>query len=208
METVVPFRDGELPIKQKRVKKWMVLRSFNKNNSIFKNWKEDTPNFLKESFYTDISYSKVQKFAKDPEVYDEVWEVLLKHTSKIKDMFTYGIGTSSYPSISWLDFCNMCTSWKIIDKNLTMTTVDRVFIVTNVELEEQEDNPDRDLCRYEFYEIIARLAKEKYHTSKIWDTVAEAIDRFVSEVYSVYKSKMWSWQKMVRDNDKLWIISR
>ena len=48
-----------------------------------------------------------------------------------------------------------------------MTTIDRVFIVTNVELEEQEDNPDRDLCRYEFYEIVARLAKEKYHTPKI-----------------------------------------
>ena len=72
METVVPFRDGDLPIKQKRVKKCMVLRTFHKNNSVFKNWKEDTQKSLKESFYADISYSKVQKFAKEPEVYDEV----------------------------------------------------------------------------------------------------------------------------------------
>lgn len=61
----------------------------------------------------------------------------------------------------------MCKDWKIIDKNLSMKTVDRVFIVTNVELVDQEDNPDRDLCRYEFYEILARLAHEKYYTSKI-----------------------------------------
>ena len=204
METVVPFRDGELPIKEKRVKKCMILRTFNKNKSVFKNWKEDTPNFLKESFFTDISYSKVQKFTKEPEIYDEVWEVLLKHTSQIKEMFTYGIGISSYPSISWLDFCNMCKDWEIVDKNLTMTTIDRVFIITNVEEVEQEDNPDRDLWRYEFYEIVARLAKEKYHSTKICDSIAEAIDRFVSEIYEVYKPMIWSWQQW--REEQLWTI--
>ena len=46
-----------------------------------------------------------------------------------------------------------------------MQTIDRVFIATNVELIEQEDNPDRDLCRFEFYEIIVRMGGAKYKDS-------------------------------------------
>lgn len=45
-----------------------------------------------------------------------------------------------------------------------MQTIDRVFIMVNVELlgQENDDNPDRDLCRYEFYEIIVRMAGAKF----------------------------------------------
>ncbi len=39
-----------------------------------------------------------------------------------------------------------------------ISTIDRLFIATNVELEEIEENPDRALCRYEFFEILVRLA--------------------------------------------------
>jgi len=46
-----------------------------------------------------------------------------------------------------------------------MQTVDRLFIATNVELVELEDNPDRDLCRFEFFEIIVRLGAAKYKDS-------------------------------------------
>jgi len=47
-----------------------------------------------------------------------------------------------------------------------------------VELVEQEDNPDRDLCRFEFYEILARLGAAKFKDSgqvKTWDEAAERI---------------------------------
>ena len=51
-----------------------------------------------------------------------------------------------------------------------MQTIDRVFIATNVELIEQEDNPDRDLCRFEFFEIIVRMGGAKYKDSNQCDT--------------------------------------
>jgi hypothetical protein len=59
-----------------------------------------------------------------------------------------------------------------------MTTIDRVFIATNVELVEQEDNPDRDLCRFEFFEIICRIGAAKYKDSghvSTWDAAVKAI---------------------------------
>ena len=49
-----------------------------------------------------------------------------------------------------------------MDKNVTINTIDMAFIATNVELVQDDDNPDRDLNRYEFFEIILRLANEKY----------------------------------------------
>jgi len=49
-----------------------------------------------------------------------------------------------------------------MDKNLTLATIDRLFIAVNVELVQVEDNPDRELCRYEFYEILVRMAQAKF----------------------------------------------
>jgi len=43
-----------------------------------------------------------------------------------------------------------------------MQTIDRIFIAVNVDMEQLEDNPDRDLCRYEFYEIIVRMGGAKF----------------------------------------------
>ncbi|CAI2364707.1 unnamed protein product [Moneuplotes crassus] len=198
---VVPFRDSEHKVKEKRVKKRMVLHKFIKKNSVFRAWKEDNQDRLSRAFELDMHHSKIAKFTGTKDVYEEVTDVLYKHTRKIKDLFTYGIGNSSFPSISWLDFCDMCKTWKIVDKNLKFSTIDRVFIVTNFEEVEQEDNPDRDLCRYEFYEIIARLAREKYYNTKIYSSLAEATERFLEDIFDRC-DHYWSWQKW--REEKLW----
>ena len=62
-----------------------------------------------------------------------------------------------------------------------MPDIDRIFIATNVELEDQEGNDDRSLCRFEFYEIITRMAKQKYLEKKIAATMPEALERILVE---------------------------
>lgn len=62
-----------------------------------------------------------------------------------------------------------------------MSTIDRIFIATNVEMVELADNPDRDLCRYEFYEIIVRIADEKYKKSHICDNLPDAVEMLITE---------------------------
>jgi hypothetical protein len=47
-----------------------------------------------------------------------------------------------------------------------MATVDRAFIAVNFEEDEIGDNPNRSLCRYEFMEILVRIADSKYRTNK------------------------------------------
>lgn len=53
--------------------------------------------------------------------------------------------------------------------------MDRLFITTNVTMEKMEDNPERELTRYEFYEILVRLAAAKYKDPNITETYAEAL---------------------------------
>ena len=144
---------------------------------MFKDWTDDSEQVLKRFCMKDVEYSKIGRFVKDYFEYTRLTDVLKEYAAAIKDIFTYCIAFSTFPSISWIDFTNLCSMWKIPDsKTCTMQTIDRIFIVTNVELmgQEQEDNPDRDLCRYEFFEIIVRMGGAKFKDSKEVDTWDEA----------------------------------
>ena len=59
---------------------------------------------------------------------------------------------------------------------MTSQDIDRVFIATNFEEEDLEENDDKSLCRFEFSEIIARMAKTKYFEKKAFGTVHESCE--------------------------------
>lgn len=63
-----------------------------------------------------------------------------------------------------------------------MADIDRIFIATNFEEEQQEGNEDRSLCRFEFYEILVRMAREKYHDKKILPTIAASCEALIKEI--------------------------
>jgi hypothetical protein len=86
-----------------------------------------------------------------------------------------------YPVIGWLDYVNACDIWKIIDKNLTSQDVDRTFIAVNFEEVDLDNNDDKSLCRYEFLEITARLAKIKYFDKGICASIAESTEKLIVE---------------------------
>lgn len=100
---------------------------------------------------------------------------------KLKDIFITLASRSCFPTISWIDFTNFCDFCKILDKNVGLATIDRNFIATNVELEAVDDNPDNSLCRYEFYEILVRLANAKFKEPGITATHSEALQRLLEE---------------------------
>ena len=92
------------------------------------------------------------------------------------------IGMSdSYPSVDWIAFGNYADQWKIIDKDLSHSDIDRIFIATNFEEEQLSDNDDRNLCRYEFFEILVRIAKTKYLERNICNTHWEATEKLILE---------------------------
>ena len=85
-----------------------------------------------------------------------------------------------------------------------MAAIDRLFIVTNFEIVENADNPDRALCRYELFEILVRIANVKYRESGQASTYAEAFEKLLSwNIFNKYDMPC-SWQGF-RENE-LWTL--
>ena len=116
----------------------------------------------------DWKYSKIYKFVKDPEEQENVKKVLLVNYAIIFEQYLFAQGSSNYPSVSMLDFTKLCKLWNVINKrDLSTTDIDRLFFAVNFEevggeQGDLDDNPDTELCRYEFYEIVVRMARLKY----------------------------------------------
>ena len=87
-------------------------------------------------------------------------------------MFFFAISNANmYPDINRETFHKLCNIWQIKNENLSIADIDRAFIATNVELEEQETNEDLALCRFEFHEILVRIAKTKLFDKHTFPTL-------------------------------------
>lgn len=71
--------------------------------------------------------------------------------------------------------------------------MDRLFIASNVELENQEENPDKELIRFEFMELLVRIANVKFRQPGIVATYAEAMEMFI-EKNIIPGSNHYEWQ--------------
>lgn len=86
-----------------------------------------------------------------------------------------------------MDFGNICETWRIIDKDCPMSVVDRLFIATNVELFDMVENADRALCRFEFFEIIVRLAQAKLLENGYYEELHQATEALVENYILRFK---------------------
>ena len=110
----------------------------------------------------DFRFWKIHKIIKDQAEIDEVEQLFHKNIKELKHIYLTLISMSGFPNLTWLDFANYIKHCQIIDEKLPLSTIDRLFIVTNVEIEQIAENPDRALCRYEMWEILLRIAAQKY----------------------------------------------
>ena len=100
-----------------------------------------------------------------------------------------------------MDACN-AQFWNLVDpikKDLTATDIDRIFIATNFEEEDLEENDDNSLCRFEFLEIIARMAKCKYFDKGTCKTVSESVEKLLVDFIIPNSIEDMEWQPF-RDN--------
>lgn len=68
-----------------------------------------------------------------------------------------------------------------------MSVIDRLFIATNVELFDMVDNADRALCRFEFYEIIVRIAQSKLVELGYFKSISEATEALIENYILRFK---------------------
>jgi len=121
----------------------------------------------------------------------------------LKKIFMTQACKSGFPCISWIDFSNFCEQCHIYDKNVVFATIDRIFIATNVELEKIDDNPDKALCRYEFLEILCRIANAKFKETGICGSHSESLKKLLDE-HILPNANPSPWQEF-RD-EQLWTM--
>jgi hypothetical protein len=117
-------------------------------------------------------------------------------------VFIYLSASSSWPNIGSLDFCDFATKAKFLDNAINISTVDRTFIAANLKIE-ASTAPSNGLKRYEFLEIIVRLANIKYLETKIVKTYSEATEKLITEC-CLPNFQPEPWQEF--RNQQLWTI--
>jgi hypothetical protein len=117
----------------------------------------------------DVELWKIgPKMIKDDEDRLQVQKILLEHYVYLKKVFIYLSSKSLYPNLTQLDYSHFVQKCSILDKNVNLAAVDRSFIATNVRKTSNDPNAMRvetqgnALCRFEFMEVIVRLATEKF----------------------------------------------
>jgi hypothetical protein len=94
-----------------------------------------------------------------------------------------------------LDFGYFVTKSQIHDKNVNISCVDRSFIATNYKPKEAPDmpnSPGNALTRFEFMEIIVRLAREKYHMPGLEKNLTASLQRLLTEcIFAHYSCEPW-----------------
>jgi hypothetical protein len=73
--------------------------------------------------------------------------------------------------------------------------MDNHFFAVNFEGEEQDDNPDKALIRFEFIELLIRVAKEKYMKSGECKSLTSALERlFDVNIMKLCEEALENWQ--------------
>ena len=87
---------------------------------------------------------------------------------------------------------------------MSLSILDTLFVATNFEKNEHQDlNSKMELCRYEFYEILVRIANERYVNKGICSKIHNALELLINDHVLPF-SNPGPWQEF---RDKiLWTI--
>ena len=174
---IAKFRNEDIVPFKKQFKSKIVTRVFRKDQSVFAKWREDDQNILDKCYNHDMQNWKLSKFVKEETDLMGVNKIIKKYYPMFKANHLFNSSTSTFPFTSLNDFTIYAKRNNLVDKNLSQSTIDRLFIAANVELNNKgnSDNPGSMLVRYEFIELIVRVANDKFKRFGRAETATAAI---------------------------------
>jgi hypothetical protein len=174
---------------------------WNFNMSIFREYKPDNDRVLDDCLEFDWRHSRIPNFVKNSDDLSLLRQVVRQHYPIIKlsykNLSAYGgSDVFSIGSNIFTDFLNEC---KIIDSTYLLSDLGVNMNSTLIQKEKgQLYNPGNSLVRYEFLEIIIRVAADKYIRTKQCQSYHEAFTRLYNEhlsnVMSKFSSQKWRLQ--------------
>jgi hypothetical protein len=83
------------------MKSAVVTRSFTKESSVWKDWREDTPQQIKDSMEHDLKLWNISRLIKTEEERFAVEEVVRSHAATLKNVFIQAASRGSFPYCGW-----------------------------------------------------------------------------------------------------------
>ena len=155
-------------------------------NSVYKDYKPDNNKLIAEIFEIDWSCCKIPKLIKDQEELEKVKAFLKSKYKYFREAYKFLGGISPaglYPSIGSNTVTDLVSQWnEIVDnQTLNLSDIDLEFVATNAGVKNNPRNPERQLVRYQLMEFFVRIAKTKFVKSKIWENMAQAVEKIYNE---------------------------
>ena len=160
-------------------------RKFEKHKSVFKDFRDDTPELIEECLEHDFLLWKLEKFEKDPEERLKVIEIMKENGDILKNLFVVCACNSHFPQVGKEDFLlNIKEKFgNVIDKKFTSGMVGVSMIAAlggPVKFESKLRVEKIYMTRYEFFETIVRVAQGKYRDDH---STSEALVLVLEEIF-------------------------
>lgn len=182
-----------------------IDRAFEKDKSIFKDWRLDKPKAVCDGFLEEIAYWKVPNFVKDEEECEAIEKYMQSQALFLKTLFTVRAAASHFPVIRWLNYAPLVTEWNLADADFEMATVDRIFIAVTKNMDKALHGilPEKDMSRFQFYESLVRIAFFKYKQTGLTSTTLDGVKTLIEKVLKP-KYDNWVWHGW--RTEQLWTL--
>lgn len=196
------------------VSPWSVAKSF------FAPYKFDTAALLNKCFEFDWKCSSLNRMIKDPDANGASKEYLRSKYPIIREAYKHLACVAPSGNIASIGQ-NVMTGL-MLDSNdfidykiMKLSDIDLAFIATNAIgsksfpfKQEECNNPERQLIRFQFMEIITRLSLERFAQKGPKVTQPKAIemmmDQYIGSTLGKYNSHNWRTEKYwTEENDKV-----
>jgi hypothetical protein len=150
--------------------------------SIFQNYLLENEEIKTQCFEFDWSNTKLAGLIKD-EVVREQAKVLLrgKYDPILETFKTLSAMSGSEVFAIGSNVLNdFLSQYKVFDNNFTLSDLGITWNTTNIRTS-QANNSGNGLCRFEFLEILARIAHDKYVRNRICSNISDAIEKMFFE---------------------------
>ena len=199
----MPARAEDIPQFVKTMKVSQKQRAYDHTKSIFSKWRQDTTSSLNFAFREDIKLWKGFRFIKDEDDRTATENVLNEHYKILKEVYTNAVSMSSYPSMTAIEFAEWGVRSKLQDdQNVNLAAFDRAYIAATLKLNPATDPPN--ITRFEFLEILVRLADIKFIQTKQIKTYPDATRKIIEDFIIKNFHPTEPWQEF-RDKE-LWTL--
>lgn len=171
-----------------------INREFDKDKSVFKDWKIDKPKPIEKGMQDELSYWKVPNFVKDEEECEKIVQFMLENAEFLKTLFIIKTSYSQFPYIKFLAWNSIAGECNILDENLDSATVDRTYIAVTANMNAALKGilPEGTMSRYQFYEGIVRIANFKYKLPGLTENTLEGLKILINDkLRKTYDNHVW-----------------